>query len=171
MWRGPTWLLGSPASRPALPSPLATTSTQPELLPNSAPTTLRSGPPSSWPQSAPSSKASVSAKPTSSRHAPRFPLLRSLLTCLCLITLPACSSLGWKQPERAPAVVQAKPVRCNDRLMQVCQGIDLPAKTCADAFLIASDSLGAVLACQQAHRLLIECVERHNEEVTGGRNP
>lgn len=41
----------------------------------------------------------------------------------------------------------------------------MPARTCADAVVIASDALGAVLACQEAQRLLIECVERHNREV------
>lgn len=42
----------------------------------------------------------------------------------------------------------------------------MPARTCADAVVIASDALGAVLACQEAQRLLIECVERHNREVS-----
>lgn len=37
-------------------------------------------------------------------------------------------------------------------------------KTCQDAVLLASDALGEVLVCQQAHAALIQCVEDFNRE-------
>lgn len=48
--------------------------------------------------------------------------------------------------------------------MKTCAGIDTPPaiQTCADAVLIASDALGEVVVCQEAHRELIRCVEQFN---------
>lgn len=54
-------------------------------------------------------------------------------------------------------------VQCLDRALKTCEGVEpRPVGTCADAVLLASDALGEVVVCQEAHRELIRCVERFN---------
>ena len=49
--------------------------------------------------------------------------------------------------------------------MAICQGADpQPVATCADAVLVASDALGEILVCQEAHAALIRCVRQFNED-------
>jgi hypothetical protein len=91
-----------------------------------------------------------------------FALRRLSLTCLCLMTLPACSWLKPKLPEAQPAA-KCPIVQCLDRALMTCPGVDpRPVHTCADAVLVASDALGEVVVCQEAHAALIRCVEQFN---------
>jgi hypothetical protein len=78
------------------------------------------------------------------------------------MTLPSCSWLRPKPPE-APPQAKCPIIQCLDRALLLCKGVDpMTIKTCADAVLIASDALGEVLVCQEAHAALIRCVEQFN---------
>ena len=95
----------------------------------------------------------------------RLRVLPLSLTALCLLSLPGCSLLSSKPPS-APAVVKCPVVQCLDRALTLCEGLrNPPPKTCADAVLVASDALGEIVVCQEAHAALIRCVEQFNAEA------
>lgn len=99
------------------------------------------------------------------RPARPSPLLRLLLIALCLLSSPGCSML--RPPPAAPAVVQCPIVDCLDKLTQVCEGINPPpARTCAEVYVHAVDAGSALLTCQAAQRELIDCIRKHNQELT-----
>jgi len=82
--------------------------------------------------------------------------------CLCLMTLPGCSTL-WPRPPAA-TVVPCPAIQCLDRAMQVHGGVQSEgARTCADAVILAVDALTALRQSQDAHAELVECIRRHNE--------
>jgi hypothetical protein len=96
-------------------------------------------------------------------HAQALALRRLSLTCLCLMILPSCSWLRPKPPEAPPPAAKCPIIQCLDRALLLCKGVDpMTIKTCADAVLIASDALGEVVVCQEAHAALIRCVEQFN---------
>jgi hypothetical protein len=97
-----------------------------------------------------------------SQPGPALNVRQALLSVLCLMSLQACSLLRPKLPEAAP-VPQCPIVQCLDRALITCAGVDpRPVHTCADAVLVASDALGEVVVCQEAHAALIRCVEQFN---------
>jgi hypothetical protein len=94
-------------------------------------------------------------------------LRRASLIALCLTTLPACSLGKLWQRDPVPAVSPCPIVQCLDRALRTCEGVEPPSdgvRNCQDAVLLASDALGEVMVCQEAHRLLIQCVEDFNRE-------
>ena len=97
-------------------------------------------------------------------------LMRALLVVLFLPILANCS---WVKPwprDPAPAVTPCPIVQCLDRALKTCEGVTPPAdgvRSCQDAVLLASDALGEVLVCQQAHAELIRCVEDFNRAAQG----
>ena len=93
--------------------------------------------------------------------------MRASLAVLCLLTLASCSWGKLLPRDPAPAVTPCPMVQCLDRALKACEGVIPPAEgvhTCQDAVLLASDALGEVLVCQQAHAELIRCVEDFNRE-------
>ena len=138
------------------------TSAQPASKLSGSSSLQPSNPPSKSPTSA---GLPQSRTPESVERQPRGPALALrplLLTCLCLMTLPACS---WLKPKPPEPQAKCPIVQCLDRALQVCKGVDpMPIKTCADAVLIASDALGEVVVCQESHAALIRCVEQFNHD-------
>lgn len=86
------------------------------------------------------------------------------LAALCLMTLPSCSLLKFKQQDPVDPVEPCPIVQCLDRAMKTCEGVTPPdtLTNCRDAVLLASDALGEVMVCQEAHRALIQCVNDFN---------
>ena len=91
--------------------------------------------------------------------------MRASLAVLCLPILANCSWARLLPRDPAPAVTPCPIVQCLDRALETCEGVSPPAegvRSCQDAVLLASDALGEVLVCQQAHAELIRCVEEFN---------
>lgn len=134
------------------------------LPPSSAPLLPSSDPPSTLQQIVDSTRQRSSETGERSNHA-RPSLIRASLAALCLLILASCS---WVKPwprDPAPAVTPCPIVQCLDRALRTCEGVSPPAdgvRSCQDAVLLASDALGEVLVCQQAHAELIRCVEDFN---------
>lgn len=132
--------------------------------PNSNSPTAASNPCSTSPPSAGSPQPPSNESGERSNHA-RPSLMRVSLAALFLPILASCS---WVKPwprDPAPAVTPCPIVQCLDRAMRTCEGVTPPAdgvRSCQDAVLLASDALGEVLVCQQAHAELIRCVEAFN---------
>ena len=164
MWLpdGQQWLSASDVLPRATSSVTGNTSAQPasKLSGNSS---LQ--PPSLQPKSTPNASSPQPRTHESgerSQPAKALNVRPTLLIALCLLSFPSCSLLRLKPPEAAP--VQACPiVQCLDRALMTCAGVDpRPVHTCADAVLVASDALGEVVVCQEAHMALIRCVEQFN---------
>jgi hypothetical protein len=87
-----------------------------------------------------------------------------LLTVLCLLTLPSCSHLKFWQQDPTDKVEPCPIVQCLDRALKTCEGVTPPQSltNCRDAVLLASDALGEVMVCQEAHAALIRCVNDFN---------
>lgn len=164
MWlpAGLPWLSASDVLPRGGSRATGSTSGQRALKPSGSSSSQPSSPPS---KSATSAGLPLSRTPENGERPARGPALvlrQALLTCLCLMTLPACSLLKPKPPEPA---AKCPIVQCLDRALQVCQGVDpMPIKTCADAVLIASDALGEIVVCQESHAALIRCVEQFNHD-------
>lgn len=162
MWlpAGLPWLSASDVLPRAGLRATGSMSAQPASKPSASSSSL---PPSQPSKSATSAGSPQSRAPESGEKPARgqaLALRPLLLTCLCLMTLQACSLLKPKPPEPA---AKCPIVQCLDRALQVCKGVDpMPIKTCADAVLIASDALGEVVVCQESHAALIRCVEQFN---------
>jgi hypothetical protein len=137
------------------------TSAQPESKPSDNSPSPENNPPQPSVQSAVLWLRKMREIGAKSSHGQALALRRASLTVLCLMSLQACSLLNFKQPEAAP---KCPIVQCLDRALMTCAGIQAPPeiKTCADAVLIASDALGEVVVCQEAHRELIRCVDEFN---------
>lgn len=111
-----------------------------------------------------------SPQPTSNESGERNDHARPSLTraLLAALFLPILASCSWVKPwprDPAPAVTPCPIVQCLDRALKTCDGVTPPAdgvRSCQDAVLLASDALGEVLVCQQAHAELIRCVEDFN---------
>jgi hypothetical protein len=104
------------------------------------------------------SRAGVRPAIKAARSLPRL----ICVAVLCLLMLPSCSVL--RPP--LPAATQAKPepLRCLDRLMLPCPGVDdVTPTTCADAVVLAVDGLTALASCQDRHGELVRCVEAYQE--------
>jgi hypothetical protein len=167
MWR-PDGLLSrsSPgAYSSGLLASAPTTNAQPASQPSRKPRALLNWRDSNWTPSASWLKRlrrENGERPTS--DAPRV-ARRVLLIVLCPLILATCSPVKLWQRDPAPAVTPCPIVQCLDRALQTCQGVDPPemgVKTCQDAVLLASDALGEIVVCQQAHAALIQCVEDFN---------
>ena len=91
-------------------------------------------------------------------------LHRICVTCLCLMTLPSCSMLLPKPQTAQPVAVKPERLRCLDRAMQQCQGVDAMRPTsCADAVVMAVDGMTALASCQDLHAELVRCVTEYQE--------
>lgn len=139
----------------------------------SAPRALRPSPLSNLPDSLRPLRCQPSAgspQPPSNEsgerkaHA-RPSLIQASLAALFLPILANCSLVKPWPRDPAPAVTPCPIVQCLDRALKTCEGVSPPAegvRSCQDAVLLASDALGEVLVCQQAHAELIRCVEDFN---------
>lgn len=146
-------------------APRRTTNARPERPRIFAPQPPKSGPLLKWRPNVGWWRSSSRAPRRERKPARPSPLLRIWLIALCLLSLPSCSTL--RPPPAAPAVVKCPIVDCLDKLQQVCEGINPPpARTCADVYLHAVDAGAALLTCQAAQRELIDCIRRHNQELT-----
>lgn len=91
-------------------------------------------------------------------------LQRILISACLVMMLPACSMLAPKPPEPAPIAVKPEPLTCLDRLLESCEGVQsVRPESCADAVVIAVDSLTALLACQDRHAELVRCVREYQD--------
>lgn len=90
--------------------------------------------------------------------------LRALLIALCLTTLPGCWWISRKEAVAPPP--KCPLVQCLDRALQLHPGVtaDMP-RNCADAVVVATDGLTALIETQAAHAELIRCVEQFNAEA------
>lgn len=164
MWPGQT----SPYSSGALPSArlawAATTSAPRALRPSTESTPQASLRPLRCPPSAGSPQPQSNETGERKSHA-RPSLMRVSLVVLSLPILANCSLVKPWPRDPAPAVTPCPIVQCLDRALRTCEGVSPPAdgvRSCQDAVLLASDALGEVLVCQQAHAELIRCVEDFN---------
>ena len=117
-----------------------------------------------YPPSAGSPRLQSNESGERNNHA-RPSLTRALLAALFLPILASCSLVKPWPRDPAPAVTPCPIVQCLDRALRTCEGVSPPADgvhSCQDAVLLASDALGEVLVCQQAHAELIRCVEDFN---------
>lgn len=141
-----------------------TTNGWPDRPPSNAKLQPQSSPPCRWLPNVGCWRSSSRAPRRERRLA--APLLphRLWLIALCLLTLPGC----WtRRPQPAPAVVKCPAVQCLDRALQACPGVEgPPVRTCADVAVRAVDVGAALLVCQAAQRELIDCIQRHNRELT-----
>ena len=106
----------------------------------------------------PQSRAGVRPAIKAARSLPR----RICVAALCLLMLPSCSVLR----PLLPAATQAKPepLRCLDRLMLPCPGVDdVTPTSCAAAVVLAVDGLTALASCQDRHGELVMCVQSYQE--------
>ena len=164
MWlpAGLPWLSASDVLPRAGSPAIGNMSAQPASRPSGNSSSLSSNPQSKSPTNGTSQQ---SRAPENVERQPRgqaLALRPLLLTCLCLMTLPACS---WLKPKPPAPQAKCPVVQCLDRALQLCKGVDpMPIKTCADAVLIASDALGEVVVCQESHAALIRCVEQFNHD-------
>ncbi len=164
MWLGQTSQYSSGALPSARLAWAATTSAPRALLPSplsNLPDGLR---PLRYPPSAGSPRQQSNETGERKAHA-RPSLMRASLVALSLPILANCSLARLLPRDPAPAVTPCPIVQCLDRALRTCEGVSPPAegvRTCQDAVLLASDALGEVLVCQQAHAELIRCVEAFN---------
>lgn len=172
MWRrdGLPWLSRSDVLPPAGSRVTGKPSATPSPTPTVESPQPQSSPPPSSLRSAASWLRQMRALQAMPPRAAALALRRISIACCCLLILPSCSLLKPKPPSppiATPAVATCPAVQCLDRALQVCEGVPAPpqVRSCADAVVLASDALGALLMCQEAQRVLIECVERHNAEV------
>ena len=86
------------------------------------------------------------------------------LIVLSLLTLPSCSHLKFWQQDPVDKVEPCPIVQCLDRALKTCEGVEPPQSltNCRDAVLLASDALGEIMVCQEAHAALIRCVNDFN---------
>ena len=164
MWPGQTSPYSSGASLSARLALAATTSAPRALRPIIEPTPQANLRPLRCPPSAGSPQPQSNETGERKAHA-RPSLMRALLAVLCLPILANCSLARLLPQDPAPAVTPCPMVQCLDRALRTCEGVSPPAegvRSCQDAVLLASDALGEVLVCQQAHAELIRCVEAFN---------
>ena len=101
------------------------------------------------------------------RHASRGGRSWLHLACvsvLCLTMLPSCSMLLPKPQTAQPVAVKPEKLRCLDRALEQCPGVDAMRPTsCADAVVMAVDGMTALASCQDLHAELVRCVTEYQE--------